>query len=604
MCGILTIIGQDPGNEHVVRMRDTMTHRGPDGAGLWRGTGLVMAHRRLAVIDTSENGLQPMHSADGRHALVYNGELYNEPQLREAIGKADDSYRSHCDTETLIELLACSGVQGIDALRGMFAFVWADLTSRKVYACRDLLGVKPLYWARTGQSITIASEIPAILAHPEFPVRPDSVGISGYLTTARVELDDRTMFEGVHAVRPGEILAFDLDRPLVQPERFTLNAPLPRTPATPSEIRYAIEQSVLAHLRTDVPICTLLSGGLDSTIIASVAAPALPGLRTYCAGADSEAGDPSYARSVAAELGTQHTEAIVDRDSFLSMWQDSIGLQGLPMCTPNEVAIRTIARTLREDGCVVALTGEGADELFAGYEMPMRLAAEHVQAGNAEPGKFQLLSNAWMPPEMKQAVLMPDLYRSLDGDAALFESFESLYSIASTVASCELGAHLNFHRNVNLVGLLRRLDCATMLERVESRTPFADREVLSIALSIPLSENYDPNAEPVALRTKRALREAFQGRVSDEVIKREKASFPLPFQTWIADAADLLKTSSFARQLFTPAAIHTVASDPTGLWNLAWPMMNLAIWGDRWWGGSSANQVMDAKPKTGLTIAS
>lgn len=601
MCGILTIIGQDPGNDHVVRMRDTMTHRGPDGAGLWRGTGLVMAHRRLAVIDTSDKGLQPMHSADGRHALVYNGELYNESHLREAIGKAEESYRSHCDTEILIELLACSGAQAIDALRGMFAFVWADLTSRKVYACRDQLGVKPLYWARTGQSITIASEIPAILAHPEFSIQPDIIAISGYLTTARVELDDRTMFDGVHAVRPGEILAFDLDNPLVQPERTTINAPLHRSPATPHEIRHAIEQSVLAHLRTDVPICSLLSGGLDSTIIASVAAPALPGLRTYCAGAESESGDPSFARTVAAELGTQHTEAIVNREDFNSMWQDAVKLQGLPMCTPNEVAIRTIARALRNDGCVVALTGEGADELFAGYEMPMRLAAEHVQAGNAEPGKFQLLSNAWMPPEMKQAVLMPDLYRSLEGDAALFETFEHLYSSAAEGAACELGAHLNFHRSVNLVGLLRRLDCATMLESVESRTPFADREVLSVALSVPVDQNYNPNAEPVALRTKRALREAFQGRVSDTVIDREKASFPLPFQSWIADATDLLNTSSFARQFFTPAAIHTVAADPTGLWNLAWPMMNLAIWGDRWWGRSGA-RLMDAKPSAGLTF--
>lgn len=602
MCGILTIIGQDPGNEHVVRMRDSMTHRGPDGAGFWRGTGLVMAHRRLAVIDTSDKGLQPMHSADGRHALVYNGELYNEPQLREAIGKSEDAYRSHCDTETLIELLACSGVQAVDAMRGMFAFVWADLTSRRVYACRDLLGVKPLYWARTGQSITIASEIPAILAHPEFCVQPNNVGISGYLTTARVELDDRTMFEGVHAVRPGEILAFDLDSPLAQPERTTIKAPSRRSPATPHEIRHVIEQSVLAHLRTDVPICSLLSGGLDSTIIATVASPALPGLRTYCAGAEAESGDPSYARRVAEELATQHTEAIVSRENFLSMWQDSVTLQGLPMCTPNEVAIRTIARALRNDGCVVALTGEGADELFAGYEMPIRLAAEHVRAGNSEPGKFQLLSNAWMPPDMKQAVFMPDIYRTLEGDSALFESFENLYTAAASGASCELGAHLNFHRNVNLVGLLRRLDIATMLERVESRTPFADREVLSIALSIPVYQNYDPNAEPVALRTKRALRAAFKGHVRGDVINREKASFPLPFQSWIAGAADMLKTSSFARQLFTPAAIHTVSSDPTGLWNLAWPMMNLAIWGDRWWGSSHTRQLMDAKPKSGLTM--
>jgi asparagine synthase (glutamine-hydrolysing) len=601
MCGILTIIGQDPGNDAVLSMRETMQHRGPDGAGYWRATNIVMAHRRLAVIDTSDQGLQPMHSSDGKHVLVYNGELYNDNQLREAIGKSSDSFRSSCDSETLIELLACSGMQAIDALRGMFAFIWADLEGRKLYACRDPFGIKPLYWARTGQSITLASEIPAILAHPEFSVRPDPVGMSAYLSTARVELDDLTMFEGVKVVRPGEILVFDLDRPLVEPARLYMAPVSDRSEASVVELRHTIEHSVLAHLRTDVPICSLLSGGLDSAIIAGTASGALPGLRTYCAGAESEGGDPEYAREVAAALGTQHSEIIVDRTTFLSMWREMVGRQGVPMCTPNEVAIRLIARKLRSDGCIVALTGEGADELFAGYELPLRLATEHIASGNPNPGRFQLVSNAWMPPEMKSSILMPSLWRLLAGDEEVIGTFEHMFKTVAADAHNDLEAHLRFQRKVNLTGLLRRLDSATMMESVESRTPFADREVLAVAQSIPTSRLYDPDIEQLSMRTKRALREAFAPRVSKRVIHREKASFPLPFQSWVGEAAVVLRESSFAKQIFTPAAIHAVANDPVQLWNLAWPMINLAIWGDKWWGSSKAtlDQFMDVKPKTG-----
>lgn len=601
MCGLLTIIGKDPGDDAVIRMRETMHHRGPDGHGYWRATNVVMAHRRLAVIDTSDQGLQPMHSADGKHALVYNGELYNDSQLREAISNSPGRFRSNCDSETLVELLACSGVQAIDALRGMFAFVWADLESRKLYACRDQFGIKPLYWARTGQSVTLASEIPAILAHPEFAVRPDPVGISAYLSTARVELDDRTMFEGVKVVRPGEILVFDMDRPLAEPVRQQIRPVAERSEASAAELRHTLEHSVLAHLRTDVPICSLLSGGLDSAIIAVTAAEALPGLRTYCAGADSETGDPSYARQVAGELGTEHSEIIVDRPTFLSMWREMVGRQGLPMCTPNEVAIRLIARKLRSDGCIVALTGEGADELFAGYELPLRLASEHVASGNPNPGRFQLLSNAWMQPEMKSSILMPSFWRLLSDDEQLIATFEGMFETVSCEAHNDLDAHLRFQRKVNLTGLLRRLDSATMMESIESRTPFADREVLAVAQSIPTARLYDPDIEMISMRTKRALREAFATRINTHIVQREKASFPLPFQEWVGEAAVVLRESSFAKQMFTPAAIHAVANDPAQLWNLAWPMINLAIWGDKWWGSSrtTIDQIMDVKPKAG-----
>ncbi len=600
MCGILALIGRDPGDGAVLLMRETMTHRGPDGAGLWRGTGVVLAHRRLAVIDTRDAALQPMHSSCGRHVIAYNGEMYNDNQLREALGREPSSYRTSCDTETLVELLASSGPEALRALRGMYAFVWADLNRRRLIACRDPLGIKPLYWARTGQSVTVASEIGAILAHPEFAVRPDMLGVSAYLSTARVELDDRTMFEGVRVLRPGEVLEFDLDDWRAEPVRSAVPAPPARSEACAVDIRNAVEQSVLAHLRTDVPICSLLSGGLDSTIIAGVASQALPGLRTYCAGSDADEGDPLAARQVARELGTLHAETIIDREMFLTTWRETVGATGLPMCTPNEVAIRLISRRLRADGHVVALTGEGADELFGGYELPLRLACEHIASGNARPGLFQLESNAWLSTQMKQAVLAPGVLRQMGGDEPIAAIFERLFAESRTHATSDLDSHLRFQRRVNLTGLLRRLDSMTMLESVEGRTPLTDREVLAVAESVPTARLYDPDAEPMSQRTKRALREAYRGRVSDVAMDREKASFPLPFQKWMARAGGVLTESGFAKQAFTPAAVHAVVGDTENLWNLAWPMMNLALWGERWWGKSSQmEQILDVKPARG-----
>lgn len=597
MCGILAIIGNDPGDAAVRRMRDTMTHRGPDGAGLWRATGLVMAHRRLAVIDTTANALQPMHSSCGRHAIVYNGELYNDNQLREALGREPSSYRTSCDTETLVELLATSGLGALRALRGMFAFAWADLTQRRLHVVRDPLGIKPVYWARTGQSVTIASEVGAILSHPEMRIRPDLVGISAYLSTARAELDERTMFEGVCALRPGEVLSFDLNDFRAEPTRSAIPAPPARSQASPADIRAAVEHSVIAHLRTDVPICSLLSGGLDSAIIAGVACRALPGLRTYCAGADPATSDPAAAREVAAEIGSEHHETIIDTGAFLNTWRDSVNRTGLPACTPNEVAIRLIARSLRNGGHVVALTGEGADELFAGYELPLRLASEHIAKGNPEPWKFQLDSNAWFGTAMKKAVLAPGVWREVENDEAILASFERVFAESGANATSELDAHLRFQRRTNLTGLLRRLDSMTMLESVEGRTPFADREVLAVAEAVPMERLYDPSIPDVSQRTKIALREAFRGRVSPVAMAREKASFPLPFQDWMLGAKGVLASSEFLVELFTPAALHAVTGDTRNLWNLAWPMLNLALWGERWWGRlGSMDRILDAKP--------
>lgn len=624
MCGIFgvaTLRGRSVGlsDPDARRLRDRLAHRGPDAAGLWRsgpegqGDHVLLAHRRLSVVDLSPAAGQPMLRAreDGSvSALVYNGELYNDAELRAELARAGYRFQTSSDTETVLAALTHWGPDALARFRGMFALAWFDARDQRLLLARDPLGIKPLYFSRPGGeegSVVFASEVTPILAHPEVRAEPDPVGVSAYLTTIRTTLGSRTLFSGVRALEPGQTLAFALDGETLRVREPQLSRTgVPAFPsaagldmgATADLLARELAFSVAAHLRADVPACSLLSGGLDSSAIVACVRLARPNqadtppTRTYSSGHDTSdpEGDPAFARLAAAHFKTVHREAPVSRELFTRRWPEMIEALGQPLSTPNEVAINEVARVLRAEGHVVALSGEGADELFAGYELPMRQASDwetsrsaSIAPGVDDPGLFQLLANAWVRPADKAQILAPAFWRAAEQDAALGAWYSETFAALRRTSDDEpLAAHLRFHRRVNLVGLLGRLDTATMLEGVEGRTPFADVRIAALADSIPMSMKYRPGAGPEG--TKIALRKAFAGQLPDAIVRRPKASFPLPFQGWTIDHAAALSRSPFAREIFTPAAVEHVARDPGKLWNLAWPMLNLALWGERWWG--------------------
>ncbi len=608
MCGLLAIVTPadaklDLAEADALRMRDAMAHRGPDGDGLWRNNHLLMAHRRLAVIDPTPGADQPLHG-DGHGGgdawtLVYNGELYNDNELRRELSGEGHPFTTSCDTETLGAALARFGDGAIEKLRGMYAFCFFDRARSRVLLARDPLGIKPLYYAAATiggvRTLVVASEIRAILEHPAIAVRPDFACVSSYLTTIRTTLDDRTMFAGVSCVRPGEWISIDLRSPdLAMRRRNWWDG---RRGERPEDARgataAAIADSVERHLRADRPVCSLLSGGLDSTIIASLASEGGRTLRTYCAGArdggEPEAPDFSFARLAAETLGACHTEVTVGRDAFLAGWARVIDDLGVPMSTPNEVAICAVASRLRADGQVVALSGEGADELFGGYEPPLRSAAAFIERGGEDPGSFTIENASWIPRSAKASVLNEDVFRGVEGDALLTGVYRQAFSEeASRLGDDEpLAAHLAMHRRFNLTGLLSRLDSATMLAGVEGRTPLADQEVALLAESLPMADRFRLTGSGEGERTsvgKIVLREAFEGRVPRAIIERPKASFPLPFESWIGAVSGALVESSAAREVFSEAALRGVAAEPQKLWHYAWPMLNVTLWLERWWG--------------------
>lgn len=600
MCGILgvaTVRGRplSVGPGELERMQGRLAHRGPDGAGTWRHENVVLAHRRLAVRDLSARGEQPMATPDGRFHLVYNGELYNDAELRHELleaGAVSGGFRSRCDTETVLWAFAAWGTAAFSRLRGMFALAVYDSREHALVLARDPLGIKPLYFHVGDGELTFASEPPALLAHPRITQRPNLPMVSAYLTTVRTVLAGETLFEGLFALEPGETLRFDASSGDLSRSRFHRALPVEREgwdeTRAADAVRATLEDAVTRHLEADVPVCSLLSGGLDSSILCRLAADRGEELRTWCAGGvdgPDEGEDFQHARDFARELGSEHHEVHVDRERFAEDWTRMVGAQGIPLSTPNEVAIHAVSRDLAAGGQVVALSGEGADELFAGYEPVMEGAASYEAdvrrgADARSGGRYQLESAAWASPNLKGQLLAGDVWQSIEEDAFLFASYDELFESGAREAGPEadpLDAHLRFLRRANLTGLLQRLDTASMLASVEGRTPFADVAVAELADRMPMQRKYSDG------RGKRVLRRAWETRLPASILRRPKASFPLPFESWIADRAGLLETSSFARELFAPALRREIARDPARYFHLAWPMVNLAIWGSALW---------------------
>ncbi|MEL6311018.1 MAG: asparagine synthase (glutamine-hydrolyzing) [Planctomycetota bacterium] len=583
MCGIVGVIGNPlPTRKAIERMRDAMSHRGPDDAGLWVGPGVSLGHRRLSVIDPGPSGHQPMVSADGRFVLAYNGELYNDDELCRRLSSPPDS---RCDTATLLAWLA-EGRDRAD-LRGMYAFALVDTHDRTLTLARDPLGVKPLFWTRLGGRVAFASEIQALFQHPDLSPLPDPLGVSMYLSSVRTVMGSQTMFAGVHAIEPGQSLIFQLDDTDRPPREERVDPQQMDHEPDFEELRWIVNDSITAHLRTDVELCAMLSGGLDSTIIVQAAHESLSSLRTYCAGIHADEGDPAHAMAVAEQLGIQHYTSLLDEQTFCSLWLDGIARTGSPLATPNETAIRLIARSLRNDGNTVTLSGEGADELFAGYEGPLKAAR-----GGTQPtgGRHELEANAWIPSDIKPTLLVGDFGREASDASPLVALFESAFERA--VEQCGedgLAAHLCFQRLVNLPMLLHRLDAATMLESVEGRTPFADMRMAAAAASIPVSRLFDEGGSSPAQRTKLALREAFRGQVPTSVMNRTKASFPLPFERWMQSVARFVRRSDAGASIVQPALVAAIAEAPERHWHLAWPVFNIVLWAERWWGNGLDN---------------
>ena len=388
MCGIAGIVSLDserridpPRAKH---MRDVLQHRGPDDAGLWHDGGVALAHRRLSIVDVA-GGAQPMTNEDETVWLVCNGEIYNHPTLRRELEALGHRYRTRSDSETILHLYEQEGDRCVERLQGMFAFALWDRRAGRLLLGRDRLGIKPLYYALTEHELLFASEIKAILAGGTITAAFNESVLPEFLATRFVS-GEETFFRGVQKLLPGRLLTWS--RPAgADVRRYWRPPPGERNHLTRArltqELRSQLQRTVESHLMSDVPLGLFLSGGLDSSLLAGLMAESghRP-LHTFSVGIDEpDANELDYARQVAEHVGSHHQDVTVSRTRFFEQLPRLVWHEDEPIAFPSSVLLYFVAALARGQVKVV-LTGEGADELFLGYNW-YRTTAWNERLGSA-----------------------------------------------------------------------------------------------------------------------------------------------------------------------------------------------------------------------------
>ena len=599
MCGLFGILssGDDglPRDESTFQaLRDLLAHRGPDDSGAWADRNAWIGHRRLAIMDPT-GGHEPFVIGAGTAdpcIVVFNGELLEHQDLRRALEAEGEVFRTTCDAETAAVALARWGEAALDRFRGMFAVAWYRPATRRLCLARDPMGVVPLlHTVDPSSRFVFSSELGPILAHLGGAARVDSDTVATYLATIRITTGDRTLVEGVRTIRPGHLARIDLDHPRPRIDiRAWWTPPRATGELTGDDadeaIRGAIEDSLEAHLQSDVEVCSLLSGGIDSAVLTRLAVDRRSDWRTFTATGGDGIDDPdrAAARVMAEVLGLQTTEVSVNEttESPLARWRRMIRTLGVPLGTPNEIAINALAEAVRDAGVKVAISGEGADELLGGYEPVLRVVSGIAATGpSAEVAAAALLEIvSWISPARQGEVLSGPWVEAIGGRHGLLR--ETADAIESGGSPADPRSYLHWLQQVNLTGLLGRLNHAGMLASIEARPPFADRRVAETVARIATDDLFSVSSDPDRpAATKITLRRAFAGRLPEGILTRPKASFPTPFAPWaiemledsaVRDGLEPLLAAESMQALVTPGGTDSISP------MLAWPLANLGSW--------------------------
>jgi asparagine synthase (glutamine-hydrolysing) len=550
MCGIYGVIGRrgrcDAG-AMVRRAVGKLRHRGPDGEGTYTaeaGDWVVgLGHTRLAVVELTEAGAQPMASADGRVRVTYNGEIYNHGELRKELR---GPFRGHSDTETLVAGLAETGAGFVRRLRGMYGFGALEEGERRLRIARDPLGIKPLYYHATEELFVFGSEVRAVMGDGRW--RLSRGGVRTYLETGSAG-EAETILEGIRGVEAGEELEVDFSGERLRVRRVGKRDVLEEAAAAPATREEAVEglrgvlaESVSRHLMSDVPVGVFLSGGIDSSALVGLlrrAGVERPRTFTVTFGR-SLLSESVFAKRAAAEFGTEHREVALTEAGLLGQVAGALGAMDQP--TVDGVNSYVVSGAVRGAGLKVALTGLGGDELFAGYPsfrrqaVMRRLGALGPMAGvgvGMARRLFGLRGTRWEKLEdglraggraeavyrVSRRLLGPEDVRALTGEAGTGERGLDSGDGVNAISRLELGGYM---RNT----LLRDCDGMSMAHGLEVRTPFVDVEVARYVLGLP-------GRWKLGGRPKGLLLDAAGEDLPEEVWRRKKMGFTLPFAEWM-----------------------------------------------------------------------
>jgi asparagine synthase (glutamine-hydrolysing) len=582
MCGIAGMVSTGEVDPDLVRrMCAALEHRGPDGSGFHTGPRVALGMRRLAVIDVA-GGQQPVRSEDGSVLAVFNGELYNHPELRADLIRRGHRLAGRSDTECLVHLYEEYGDDLVHRLRGMFAFAIWDAGRGRLLLARDRVGKKPLYWRPAGDGLAFGSELKALLEDPSWTRSLDHVALHHYLTYQYVPAP-WSIYTEVRKLPPGHLLVWQDGVASVR-RYWRLDCtprPAPGEAESSERVRSLLLESTRIRMVSERPVGVFLSGGIDSSaVVAAMARLSSDPVRTFSIGFEEHGYDERrYARMVAARYGTDHHEMVVTPSSA-AVLPDLVRHFDEPFADSSAIPSFYVARLSRQHVTVV-LNGDGGDECFGGYQryavmarlsgFPFRAVAPLARIRPAglprRVGRaLELLSHpaprryarmmSYFDPEQKRALYsdaLRDELRDVDSYRLLDETF------AASKAGDDVGRAIETDVNTYLPGdLLPKVDITTMAHSLEARSPFLDHHLLEWAAGLPTRMKVRPGG------TKLILKRAVADWLPPEVMNRPKMGFGVPLAAWLRGelrdyAYDLLTDRTAEdRGLFRPAAVSSL----------------------------------------------
>ncbi|MDQ3011367.1 MAG: asparagine synthase (glutamine-hydrolyzing) [Acidobacteriota bacterium] len=573
MCGIVGIYSYQSELENreqaLLRMQRAIEHRGPDDSGQYFSADgkVALAHTRLAILDLSPAGRQPMATADGRYWITFNGEIYNFRELRRQLEQAGETFTTQTDTEIILRLYARYGADCLQHLRGMFALAIWDVQTQKLFMARDRLGIKPLYYYAGAGVVLFASEVRALLASELVPKRLNPMALDQYLTYQSIPAP-ATLIQDVRALPPGTWMMVDASGAVEQHKYWDL---LPQQaaitdaesePATLRRVGELLRESVELHLVSDVPVGVFLSGGIDSSAIVALMNEQGHTAHTFSViFADSNYDESVYARQVAERFRTDHTEIHLTEGEMLSQLPAALAAMDQP--TGDGINTYVVSQAVKNAGVKVALSGLGGDELFAGYDSFLRLekatrywrslvhvpaAVRHLAAQAVELAGGRSIQAAKLAAMLETDGSLAQMYPitrqvlSSTKRQALFSTqwraqFEPspdpytalLHQAYQQAGGAGLLAQISYAEGRTYMHdvLLRDTDQMSMAHALEVRVPLLDHKLVEYVMRVP--DIYKrPNGLPKPL-----LVASLNGLLPDDIVHRPKQGFTLPFANWM-----------------------------------------------------------------------
>lgn len=632
MCGIAGILYADAGRPIdpavLGAMGDSIAHRGPDGEGYWIEPGVGLAHRRLSIIDLA-GGAQPIGNEDGSVQVVFNGEIYNFPDLRAELESRGHRFRTDSDTEVLVHLYEDMGDDLVERLRGMFAFALWDRAGSRLLLARDRLGIKPLYLLRDNEKVLFGSEVKAILAYPGVDRRVDVEALEDYLAYG-MTAGARSIYRGIEKLPPAHALAVRPSNLGREPRRYwhlRFNPDLkPSTDDWAEAVREKLDEAVQLHLIADVTVGAFLSGGIDSSVLVASCAERVRGLlQTFAIGfREASFNEAPHARLVAERYGTRHVEEIVTPDA-VSLLDELTEYFDEPFADPSAVPTFLVSR-LASRNVKVVLSGDGGDEAFGGYARYAHDLAE-AELRRRLPEWFRRAALGPIARAWPRADWLPKPLRAKTRLTNLAADAGTAY--ANTLSLCrqplrrrllapDLAATLNGHDPGRIIreafatappgdalagmiaadvalplpdGFLVKVDRASMAHGLEVRPPLLDHELLELAACIP------SDLKVRGGQTKWILRQSCRNRLPESIRERPKAGFDVPVDAWLrgplreAFEDHVLDPKAHVSGLVDQAWVRRIYNGHrTGIGRygqVLWSLLILARWADRYLGNAS-----------------